>query len=109
MSIERGEKGQFAPGKSGNPSGRAKVPLEVKEALRAACPKAVSTLIALLDDKKPIMRLKAACEILDRAYGKPVQMQAVTVDVDEAHDMTAYIRRVIMENGDDGGRNTLAS
>lgn len=109
MSIERDKKGYFVAGKSANPGGRAKVPPEVKEALRAACPKAVSTLIALLDDKKPIMRLKAACEILDRAYGKPVQMQAVTVDVDEAHDMTAYIRRVIMENGDDGGRNTLAS
>ena len=42
------------------------------------------------------------------AYGKPIQMQAVAVDVDEAKDMTVYIRRVIMENGDDGGRNTLA-
>ncbi|MBR0258063.1 MAG: hypothetical protein IJQ58_10025 [Synergistaceae bacterium] len=74
----------------------------MREATRAACPKAVAVLVALLDDKKPVIRLEAAKTILDRAYGKPVQMQAIAVDMDEARDLTAHIRRVIMEGANDG-------
>lgn len=103
MPENRGKNGQFIAGNSANPGGRPKIPDEVREATKAACPKAVAVLVALLDDKKPAIRLEAAKTILDRAYGKPVQMQAVAVENDASQDFHAYIRQVIMENVNDGG------
>ena len=67
----------FEVGKSGNPGGRPKIPEDVKEAIRAACPKAVAVLVALLDDKKSLIRLEAAKIILERGYGKPEAMSKV--------------------------------
>ena len=81
MSAENSEKTArgrpFEVGKSGNPGGRPKIPEDVKEAIRAACPKAVAVLVALLDDKKSLIRLEAAKIILERGYGKPEAMSKV--------------------------------
>lgn len=65
----------FAPGESGNPSGRPKVPTEVKEILKAAAPGAAKLLVEMVADEaqKPELRIKCAETVLDRVYGKAVQ------------------------------------
>ena len=101
MPENRSNSGRFVAGKSGNPGGRPKIPDDVKEATRAACPKAVAVLVALLDDKKPLIRLEAAKTLLDRAYGKPTQMQDISLDMAGGLDVTAQIRRVLLESEND--------
>ncbi len=97
MPANRTKTGQFKPGQSGNPTGRPKIPEDVREATRAACPKAVAVLIELLDDKKSLIRLEAAKTLLDRGYGKAVQMQDISLDVAGTLDLTSQIRQVAME------------
>lgn len=91
----------FPKGVSGNPGGRPKTIPEVKEILKAASPDAARALVELLDSEKDSIRLAAAQDILDRTQGKPIQMQAVAVDVDEMHDITTQIRRILLERGND--------
>ena len=87
----------FPKGVSGNPGGRPKTIPEVKEILKAASPDAARTLVELLNSEKDSIRLAAAQDILDRTQGKAIQMQAVTLDIDEAHDVTTQIRRILLE------------
>ena len=61
----------FQKGKSGNPGGRKALPADVKEAFAAACPRAVSTLVALLDSKSEPIRMRAAELIINRHLGPP--------------------------------------
>ena len=83
MSAENSEKTArgrpFEVGKSGNPGGRPKIPDDVKEATRAACPEAVEILIGIMRDEseKTAYRLDAAKTLLERAYGKPEAMSKV--------------------------------
>ena len=75
--------GRFKPGQSGNPSGRPKIPEDVKAAFKELTPQAVETLkgIMLNPLAKDADRIKAAEIIMDRGYGKPTQ--AVDVDVNK--------------------------
>ena len=75
MSDKRDENGRFLPGNSGG--GRPKIPADVREAIRAACPEAVRVLIELLHSKKEAYRLEAAKTLLDRGYGKPESMSKI--------------------------------
>ena len=77
MPANRDENGRFVAGNNANPTGRPKVPREVREAIRAACPEAVQVLIELLHDKKSLIRLEAAKSLLDRGYGKPETMSKI--------------------------------
>ena len=75
MPANRDENGRFVAGNSGG--GRPKIPADVREAIRAACPEAVRVLIELLHSKKEAYRLEAAKTLLDRGYGKPESMSKI--------------------------------
>lgn len=99
MTDKRGKDGRFLPGNAGG--GRPKIPDDVKEAIRAACPKAVAVLVALLDSRKELVRMDAAKILLERGYGKPMQSQDISVDMAGGLDVTAQIRRVLLERDND--------
>jgi len=65
----RDDRGRLLPGTSGNPGGRPRLPASVREALRAATPKAVESLVSLLDSEEPKVRLAAAEALLNRTIG----------------------------------------
>lgn len=72
----------WKPGVSGNPSGRPKLPVELRDLCRQYAPKAIQTAADILDGNidgcTPGIKLRAAELLLDRGYGKP----AVTVEAD---------------------------
>ena len=66
----------FKKGQSGNPGGRPKEDPELKELARAKTKEAIQVLASIMKSKKApaAARVSAACALLDRGYGKPVQM-----------------------------------
>lgn len=68
-------KGRFQPGKSGNPGGRPKAALNVRDAARAHTELAILTLAEIAGDATaaPAPRVAAALGLLDRGWGKPLQ------------------------------------
>ena len=65
----------FEAGKSGNPSGRPKIPAEVRELARAMTVEALQTAGEIMRDTQQTgpARMSAVNTILDRAWGKPAQ------------------------------------
>jgi len=72
--------GKFKPGVSGNPSGRPKIPEDIKEACKAASIEAIDILLTLMrsEDTNAGERIKAATTILNRAWGTPAQSIELT-------------------------------
>ena len=62
----------FAKGQSGNPSGRPKIPEEVKELAKAHTVEAIRTLAEIMGDVSAPFMARANCaeKLLDRAWGK---------------------------------------
>jgi len=78
----------WQPGQSGNPAGRAPIPPEVLEILKAASPKAAKALVVMIDDPDPAIRLKAIDMLQNRIYGRPAQTldaKIETTNVQQAH------------------------
>jgi hypothetical protein len=65
----------FTPGESGNPGGRPKVLKHVQEAAREHSSDAIKVLSAIMNNAKApaAARISAACALLDRGFGKPLQ------------------------------------
>lgn len=69
----------FKPGESGNPAGRPRGLSEMRLAARVHTPEALTTLVRIMRSRKAnaSARVRAVTELLDRAWGKPVQELAV--------------------------------
>lgn len=76
--------GRFKPGQSGNPGGR---PKGIAALARQHTDRALEVLVAGMADDDARVRVAAAREVLDRGWGKPVQMSAdVTKRLDTFDD-----------------------
>lgn len=69
----RTKAGQFAPGVSGNPSGRARVVGHIRDLARLHGEAAIEKLVELMNGEDPRVARAAATDLLDRGYGKPSQ------------------------------------
>ncbi|MBQ7220764.1 MAG: hypothetical protein IJS28_07285 [Synergistaceae bacterium] len=105
-TIERDDKGRFVKGQSGNPSGRPRVPEEVRNAIKAACPEAVQRLIGFMSHENAKIAMMAITEILDRGYGKATQMQDVQIDVNGAAGLREEIRSLLLEREAERGTDS---
>ncbi len=70
----------FAPGQSGNPSGRPKVNAEAQALARLHTRDAITALASIAKDKDQpaAARVTASTALLDRAWGRPAQAMEVT-------------------------------
>ena len=80
-------KGFFKKGVSGNPGGRPKLPAEIREMFQAKAPEAFEVLSRHLQSPDAKVAIAAATQILDRAYGRPVQ----SIDANITEDPVRYI------------------
>jgi hypothetical protein len=68
----------FVKGVSGNPGGRPKLELSVRELAQQYSTEALETLVHVMRTGKPGDRITAANAVLDRAYGRPTQSVEMT-------------------------------
>src|SRR5262245_41971298 len=80
---------KFQKGVSGNPGGRPKLPAEMREIFQSRGFEAAEILVKHLRASDPRVAVAAAREILDRAYGKPVQ--SINVDREERIKLIAVV------------------
>jgi hypothetical protein len=76
-------KGGFRKGESGNPGGRPKLPAEMREIFHEKAPEAFEILCKHLHASDPRVSVAAATQILDRAYGRPIQSIDTTITENE--------------------------
>src|ERR1700733_10200327 len=96
-SPARRHNGTMLPGYSANPNGRPRIVGEIQKIAREAAPAAFARVVALVENTDPRVALAASQEVLNRAWGKPVQ--AVQSEV-KKYDMSAlYLAALQAANG----------
>src|SRR5438876_7935982 len=78
--AEREANGRFLPGFTPNPSGRPKIVDEIRQLARQHAPDAFKRVCELVDSEDERTALAAAQEILNRAYGRPMQAIEQTIE-----------------------------
>ena len=76
----------FKPGQSGNPGGRSKAQIDVRDAARAYTQEAIDTLVRVMRSGRPGEAVLAANALLDRGWGKP----QLSADVNLKRDINDY-------------------
>jgi hypothetical protein len=91
----------FQKGSSGNPSGRPKIPEDVKELARGYSREAIQTLaVVMRDNTAPhSARVRAAETLLDRAWGRPETTSNVRISQDVRDLSTAEILAALASCG----------
>lgn len=87
----------FAPGKSGNPGGRPKLPEDIKhvrELARQYTQSAVAALVEVLEGDSAAAKVAAANALLDRGWGKCEQP---ITGADGKEIQVSVVKRVIVD------------
>jgi HEAT repeat protein len=66
----------WQPGRSGNPRGRPRSPVDIAALARVHGPRCIAVAVELLDDPDSRVRLGALTALLDRGFGRPAQVIA---------------------------------
>ena len=85
----------FKPGQSGNPSGRPKTPPELMTKVRGASEHCINKAIELVDNKNPMVALRAIELLLAYGYGKP--RECVQMEIAEDIQIRTQIRSLLLE------------
>lgn len=73
VPATRDDHGRLLPGFSGNPTGRPRVVAQIRDMALKAAPAAFEKVCDLVRSVDERIALAASQEILNRAYGRPVQ------------------------------------
>ena len=92
----------FPPGKSGNPGGRPKALINISAAAKKYSQEALDLLVSAVRCEQAgwSTRVAAACQLLDRAFGKP--MQSIALQSLEGRTMTDAELLAIAAGADEG-------
>src|SRR5262249_52848053 len=114
QAVMRDTLGRFPKGVTGNAGGRPKAELHIRELAREHTEQAIRALVEIMtgEDKHApaIARVAAAEAILDRAWGKPVQMVGgpdegpMKIEIDNSAELfRCRIARLVARVHSDGG------